>query len=115
VAASSGATAISNTVFQFVASGINLFDSFGNLFICLYTPLRGVEVFENLALFSDLPVYKATYDLLLSIFRFTKDFSKEYKYTFGEIIKFEIIELITITYRSNGSTDTNETLTKGLP
>jgi hypothetical protein len=34
-----------------------------------------------LALFSDLPVYKATYDLLLAVFRFTKEFSKEYKYT----------------------------------
>ncbi len=34
-----------------------------------------------MALFNDLPVYKATYDLLLAIFRFTKDFSKDYKYT----------------------------------
>ena len=32
----------------------------------------------------DLPVYKACYDLLLEIFQFTKDFSREYKYTFGE-------------------------------
>jgi len=37
-----------------------------------------------LALFNDLPVYKATYDLLLAIFGFTKDFSKDYKYTVGE-------------------------------
>jgi hypothetical protein len=31
-----------------------------------------------MALYSELPVYKATYDLLLAIFRFTKDFGKEY-------------------------------------
>jgi len=37
-----------------------------------------------MALYSELPVYKATYDLLLAIFRFTKDFGKEYKYTVGE-------------------------------
>ncbi len=52
-----------------------------------------------MALFSDLPVYKATYDLLLAIFRFTKDFSKDYKYTVGESIKKETIELITLIYR----------------
>ena len=33
--------------------------------------------------YNELPVYKATYDLLLEMFRFTKDFSKEYKYTVG--------------------------------
>ena len=38
-------------------------------------------------LHSDLPVYKATYDLLLAIFQFTKDFSKEYKYIVGESLK----------------------------
>jgi hypothetical protein len=31
-----------------------------------------------MAQYEDLPVYKATYDLLLGIFRFTKDFSREY-------------------------------------
>jgi hypothetical protein len=68
-----------------------------------------------LALFSDLPVYKATYDLLLAIFRFTKDFSKDYKYTVGESIKKETIELRIIIFRMTNSIETNETLTKGLP
>lgn len=47
-----------------------------------------------MALYSELPVYKATYDLLLAIFRFTKDFGKEYKYTVGESLKKETIELL---------------------
>jgi hypothetical protein len=51
-----------------------------------------------MALYSDLPVYKATYDLLLAIFRFTKDFGKEYKYTVGESLKKETIELLTMIY-----------------
>ena len=42
-----------------------------------------------MALYSELPLYKATYDLLLAIFRFTKDFGKEYKYTVGESLKKE--------------------------
>jgi hypothetical protein len=40
-----------------------------------------------LAHYNELPVYKATYDLLLAIFQFTKEFSKEYKYTVGESLK----------------------------
>lgn len=43
--------------------------------------------------YNDLPVYKATYDLLLEMFRFTKDFSKEYKYTVGESLKKKTIEV----------------------
>ena len=42
-----------------------------------------------MAQYSELPVYKASYDLLLAIFQFTKDFSKEYKYTVGESLKQE--------------------------
>jgi len=43
-----------------------------------------------MALYSDLPVYKSTYDLLVAIFSFTKDFNKEYKYTVGESLKKEL-------------------------
>ena len=45
-----------------------------------------------MALYSDLPVYKSTYDLLQAIFQFTKDFGKENKYTVGESLKKETIE-----------------------
>jgi len=54
-----------------------------------------------MALYSELPVYKATYDLLLGIFQFTKEFGKEYKYTVGESLKKETIELLTLIYRAN--------------
>ncbi len=46
----------------------------------------------------DLPVYKASYDLLLEIFHFTKDFKKEYKYTVGESLKKETIDLLTLIF-----------------
>jgi hypothetical protein len=85
----------------FVASGINLFDSFDNLIIFR----EAVEFFFKMALYSDLPVYKSTYDLLLAIFRFTKDFGKEYKYTVGESLKKETIELLTLIYRANVKRD----------
>ena len=51
--------------------------------------------------YNELPVYKAIYDLLLSIFQFTRDFNREYKYTVGESLKKETIELLTLIYRAN--------------
>jgi hypothetical protein len=44
-----------------------------------------------LATYDELPASQATYDLLLAIFQFTKEFSKEYKYTVGESLKKETI------------------------
>jgi hypothetical protein len=63
-----------------------------------------------MAQYSELPVYKASYDLLLAIFQFTKNFSKEYKYTVGESLKEETIELITLIYRANSRADKADTL-----
>ena len=60
--------------------------------------------------YNELPVYKATYDLLLGIFQFTKDFSKEYKYTVGESLKKETIELIMLIYRANSRPDKQSVL-----
>ena len=54
-----------------------------------------------MALYNELPIYIAIYDLLLAIFKFIKDFSKEYKYTVGESLKKETIELLTLIYRAN--------------
>ena len=51
-------------------------------------------------------LYKATYDLLLAIFQFIKEFSKEYKYTVGESLKKETLDLLTLIYRANTIADT---------
>ena len=53
--------------------------------------------------YDNLPVYKSTYDFLVEIFIFTKKFTREYKYTIGENIKNETIQLIISIYRANGS------------
>ena len=53
----------------------------------------------------ELPVYKASYDLLLEIFQFTKEFSKDFKYTVGESLKNETIKLLTLIFRANSRTD----------
>lgn len=56
-------------------------------------------------LHSDLPVYKSSYDLLLEIFQFTKEFTKEYKYTVGESLKKETIDLLVLIFRVNTRKD----------
>ena len=58
-----------------------------------------------MGLHSDLPVYKASYDLLLEIFLFTKSFHKDFKYTIGESLKKETVELLTLIFRANSRQD----------
>jgi hypothetical protein len=58
-----------------------------------------------MSLHQELPVYKASYDLLIEIFTFTKEFGKDYKYTVGESLKKETIELLTLIFRANSKTD----------
>ncbi len=54
-----------------------------------------------MATFDQLPVYKASYDLFVNIFEFSRNFNREYKYTLGEKLKNETLELITNIYRAN--------------
>ena len=65
-----------------------------------------------MALTEELPIYKATYDMVLVIFGFVKNFNKEYKYTIGESIKKEAIEAVTNVYRANCNQDKTKHLTK---
>ena len=56
-----------------------------------------------MSVYNTLPVYKVSYDFLVDIFNYTKNFSQEYKYTVGESLKKETIEMITNIYRANSS------------
>ena len=54
-----------------------------------------------MATYDNLPIYHASYSLLLELFRFTRDFNREYKYTLGESIKKETVEMIIHIYEAN--------------
>ena len=58
-----------------------------------------------MAQYQHLPIYKQTYDILLRTMTATKDFPREYKYTLGQKIKDELIELVVMIYRANSATD----------
>ena len=48
-----------------------------------------------------LPVYKSTYDLFTYSFELIRDIDKDYKYTVGEKLKNQILELMMNIYRAN--------------
>ena len=54
-----------------------------------------------MALYYDLPVFKDVYKLALLIYSLTKDFSKEYKYTLGQDMKRDALQLVRSIYRAN--------------
>ena len=61
-------------------------------------------------LYYDLLVYRDTYKLILKIFECTKDFSKEYKYTLGQDMKRDALQLVRSIYRANKSNNQKEHL-----
>jgi len=54
-----------------------------------------------MALHTELPVYRNTYQLILRVFEITKAFSKEYKYTPGWGMKRDALSLMRSIYRAN--------------
>jgi len=58
-----------------------------------------------MATYDNLPVYKKTYDLLMQLFRIIQNMERDYKFTIGENLKKEVIELIMNVYRANSRTE----------
>ncbi|MCC8187978.1 MAG: four helix bundle protein [Bacteroides sp.] len=54
-----------------------------------------------MALYYTLPVYKDVYRLIQLIFRLSKNFPREYKYSLGQDIKRDSMQLIRHIYRAN--------------
>lgn len=63
-----------------------------------------------MALYYHLPVYRDTYNLILKIFEYSRDFSKEYKYTLGQDMKRDALQLVRSIYRANKSASKKEHL-----
>ncbi|NDV97479.1 four helix bundle protein [Dysgonomonas sp. 521] len=58
-----------------------------------------------MALYYELPIYKACYQLLLDLFRMTRNFNREYKYTIGQDIKTNAMNMVMFIFKANSSVD----------
>lgn len=54
-----------------------------------------------MAQYKHLPIYKTTYELLEIVTRKTKDFPRDFKYSLGDKIRNECIELVVFIYKAN--------------
>lgn len=60
-----------------------------------------------MALFTQLPVYKLGYDLLIELYKRTSNFAREYKFTLGERLKKNATDMLINIYKANKSKKEN--------
>jgi hypothetical protein len=58
-----------------------------------------------MARYKHLPIYKCTYDLLQKVTFYTRNFPRDFKYTLGDKLRGEVIDLVIYVYRANSSAD----------
>lgn len=71
-----------------------------------------LEIKFIMAIYYNLPVYKKTYDLILELFNLSSNLPKAYKYTLGERIQLDAIEVIVNIYKANASIEKLEYISK---
>lgn len=50
-----------------------------------------------------LPIYKTTYELLELVVRVTKGFPRDFKYSLGDKIRGEVIDLVVFIFKANAT------------
>jgi aspartyl-tRNA synthetase len=65
-----------------------------------------------MAIYNELPVYKSAYDLLLELFAVAANLSKAYRYSLGERLQNEAVEVIVNIYKANSTADKIPFITK---
>lgn len=63
-----------------------------------------------MSLYAELPIYRDSYSLLLAIYQLTGKFSREYKYTLGQDMKRDALNLFRNLYQANRSKDKRQNL-----
>lgn len=67
-----------------------------------------------MARYQHLPIYKTGYELLGQVVRVTKDFPREFKFTLGQRLRDEVIDVLVLVYRANNQKDKAPVLTEIL-
>ena len=71
-----------------------------------------VEKILEVALYDELAVFKASYDLLLDIYRFSSTLTLEFKFTIGEKLKNETLDLLILVFRANSEREKTQAIQK---
>ena len=58
-----------------------------------------------MALYYELPIYKETYSLVLNLFKLTRNFNREYKYTIGQEMKQNSMLMVQYIFKANSARD----------
>jgi len=56
-----------------------------------------------MAQYQHLPIYRSTYQLLELVVRLTRGFPKDLKYSLGERIRAEVVELVVFIFKANSA------------
>lgn len=56
-----------------------------------------------MAQYQHLPIYKSTYELLHAITRATTGFPRDFKYSLGDKLRGEVVELVVFIFKANSS------------
>jgi four helix bundle protein len=63
-----------------------------------------------MGLYYDLPIYRASYQLVLAVYKLVRNFKKEYKYTLGQEMKHSAMQMVLYIFRANSAVDKREDL-----
>lgn len=58
-----------------------------------------------MGLYKDLPVYRDCYELLIMVYNITNKFSREHKFSLGQDMKRDALNMFRSLYRANRSVD----------
>ena len=61
-----------------------------------------------MAIYDNLPVYKAAYDLLLDVYKDNINLPRSYRYTLGEKLQLGLTDLLVCIYKANSSEELKE-------
>ena len=56
-----------------------------------------------MAQYQHLPIYKATYELLRIVTQATSNFPRAYKYSLGDKLREEVVEMVVFVFKANSS------------
>lgn len=61
-----------------------------------------------MAVYDNLPVFKASYDLLIDVYHLSESWRRDCRYTIGEDLKRTIVDVMIDIYRANKSIQKKE-------